>query len=178
MDGFLVYFGNFLGSILLAYLMYASGLWFYNNGLHGASVIKIAVAKVGITYYEAFVRGILCNWLVCLAVWMSYAAKDISGKILGIFFPIMLFITSGFEHSVANMYYLMAGLLAKTNPVLFEASQLGSKAGVLSLQTMIFKNLIPVTMGNIVGGALFVGGLYWFVYDIKDVSKENNTVKA
>jgi formate transporter len=160
---FWVYTGNFLGSILLAYMMYASGLWSYNNYLHGAYALKIAIGKVNLTFYEAFIRGILCNWIVCLAVWMAYAAKDISGKVWGIFFPIMLFITSAFEHSVANMYYLTAGLLAKTVPAIVEASHLGTKVDTLTLQSM-FGNLLPVTLGNIVGGALFVGSYYWFCY--------------
>jgi formate transporter len=160
---FWVYTGNFLGSILLAYMMYASGLWSYNNYLHGAYALKIAIGKVNLTFYEAFIRGILCNWIVCLAVWMAYAAKDISGKVWGIFFPIMLFITSAFEHSVANMYYLTAGLLAKTVPAIVEASHLGAKVDTLTLQSM-FGNLLPVTLGNIVGGALFVGSYYWFCY--------------
>ncbi len=173
---FWVYIGNFWGALLLAYLMNASGLWFYNNGLYGAAVIKTAVAKVNLTFGEAFARGILCNWLVCLAVWMSYAAKDLTGKILGIFFPIMLFITSAFEHSVANMYYLSAGLLAKADPLLLSASNVGSKISSLTPYAMLVGNLLPVTLGNIVGGALLVGSLYWFVYGSKCNRKEKRGV--
>ncbi|HEY3423674.1 MAG TPA: formate/nitrite transporter family protein [Negativicutes bacterium] len=160
---FWVYIGNFVGSILLAYMMYASNLWMYNNGLHGAYVLKLALGKANLTFYEAFIRGIMCNWLVCLAVWMAYAAKDITGKVWGIFFPIMLFVTSAFEHSVANMYYLTAGLMAKTVPEFVEASHLGAKLDTLNIQSMMI-NLAAVTLGNIVGGALFVGSYYWFCY--------------
>lgn len=158
-----VYLGNFIGSVLLAYLMDASGLWEYNGGLHGVAVLKIALGKVNLTFAQAFTRGILCNWLVCLAVWMAYASKDLSGKIWGIFFPIMLFITSAFEHSVANMYYIPAGILAKNCPAIVEMSHLGDKLQALNLQGML-KNLIPVTLGNIVGGGLFVATFYWVTY--------------
>jgi len=160
---FWVYLGNLLGSLLLVYLMYASGLWLYNDGLVGAAVIKIAAVKVNLTFLQAFTRGILCNWLVCLAVWMSYAAQDIGGKIWGIFFPIMLFITSGFEHSVANMYYIPAGLLAAQNPELLELAQLGGLAGKLNL-TYTAANILSVTLGNIAGGGLFVAVFYWFAF--------------
>lgn len=160
---FWVYLGNFIGSVLLAYLMDFSGLWLYDNGLNGAAALKIAAAKMSLSFGEAFARGILCNWLVCLAVWMGMAAKDITGKIWGIFFPIALFITSNFEHSVANMYYLSAALLAKANPALVEAAHLGNKIDIITFQAM-FANLVPVTLGNIVGGAFFVGGYYWFCY--------------
>jgi formate transporter len=159
-----VYIGNLLGSVLLAYMMDVSGLWNYNNCLHGGYVLKIAVSKVNMTFTEAFVRGILCNWLVCLAVWMAYAAQDIAGKIWGIFFPIMLFITSAFEHSVANMYYLTAGLLAKASPSIVSASGMSNKIDSLTVSSAIISNLAPVTLGNIVGGVLFVGTYYWFTY--------------
>ncbi|HMM21223.1 MAG TPA: formate/nitrite transporter family protein [Selenomonadales bacterium] len=159
-----VYLGNLLGSILLAGMMDASGLWSYNHFLHGGYVLKLAVAKVNLSFSEAFFRGILCNWLVCLALWMAYAAKDIAGKIWGIFFPIMLFITSAFEHSVANMYYLSDGLLAKACPPLVAASGVAAQADALTVQAALIKNLLPVTLGNIVVGALFIGSCYWYCY--------------
>jgi formate/nitrite transporter len=158
-----VYIGNLIGSVLVAIMMDASALWSYNNFLHGAYALKLALGKVKLTFSEAFFRGILCNWLVCLAVWMAYAAKDITGKVWGIFFPIMLFITSSFEHCVANMYYLTAGLLLKNSHM---AAVLGSSYDTteLTVYSAIINNLIPVTLGNIVGGALFVGGCYWYTY--------------
>ena len=161
---FWVYLGNLAGSVLLAYMMDASGLWSYNHYLHGAYALKIAVAKVNLSFGEAFTRGILCNWLVCLAVWMAYAAKDIAGKVWGIFFPIMLFITSSFEHSVANMYYLTAGLLLKRDPVIVAASGLADQAESLHITGVIMNNLLPVTLGNIIGGVVFVGSCYWYCY--------------
>ena len=100
----IVYIGNLLGSLLIAYFMYISGLFTSGADTLGAVTIKIAAYKTGLSFTQAFVLGIMCNWLVCLAVWLSYGADTMAGKIFGIFFPIWLFITSGFEHSVANMY--------------------------------------------------------------------------
>ena len=163
-----VYIGNFLGSLLIAYLIFISGQFNFSDGLLGAYTIKTAVYKINLSFESAFVMGILCNWLVCIAVWMSLAAKDITGKILGIFFTIWLFITSGFEHSIANMYYIPAGILAKSNPDFVQkAITMGvseEKIAMLNWDKMLIGNLLPVTLGNIVGGAVFVGVTYWFVY--------------
>ncbi len=165
---FFVYLGNFVGSVFIAYMMNESGLFSSGANVLGAVTIKIATYKVGLTFSQAFYLGIMCNWLVCLAVWMAYGAKDMSGKIWAIFFPIWLFITSGFEHSVANMYYIPAGIFAKANPAWAQAAlALGvseDKLAHLNWNTFLVNNLLPVTLGNIVGGALFVGGIYWFVY--------------
>ena len=140
----------------------------------GGMTIKIASYKVGLSFTSAFYLGIMCNWLVCLAVWMSYGAKDMVGKIMAIFFPIWLFITSGFEHCVANMYYIPAGIFAKANAGWVEASHLTpEKLAVLNWKSFIINNLIPVTLGNIVGGALFVGGIYWFTY-LRNRSGDNS----
>lgn len=111
-----VYIGNFLGSLFIAYLIVKSGQLDAGNNLLGAITIKIASYKVGLTFSQGFILGILCNWLVCLAVWMAAGSKTMIGKIFAIFFPIWLFITSGFEHSVANMYYKPAGIIVKGNP--------------------------------------------------------------
>ncbi|GHU69337.1 formate/nitrite transporter [Spirochaetia bacterium] len=161
----LVYIGNFLGSILIAYMMVNSGLFNSSDGLLGGMTIKIASYKTALPFRSAFFLGIMCNWLVCLAVWVSYGAKDMAGKILGIFFIIGLFITSGFEHSVANMYYIPAGILSKTNPHWAAQSHVGPDAlAGLNWLNFVIKNLVPVTLGNIVGGAGMVGGLYWLSY--------------
>ena len=163
-----VYLGNLIGALFIAYLMNLSGLLSSGSNMLGAMTIKIAAYKVGLTFSQAFILGILCNWLVCLAVWMSYGAKDMTGKILAIFFPIWLFITSGFEHSVANMYYIPAGIIAKSNSAFIEvASELGisaEKLNHLNWGSFFTNNLIPVTLGNIVGGGIFVAAVYWFVY--------------
>jgi formate transporter len=173
---FFVYIGNFIGSVFIAYLMVQSGLFNSSAGLLGGVTIKIASYKVGLPFMSAFYLGIMCNWLVCLAVWMAYGAKDMVGKVFAIFFPIWLFITSGFEHSIANMYYIPAGILAKTNPSWAAASHLDPHTLVgLNWGTFIINNLIPVTLGNIIGGSVFVAGVYWFVYIKSGAKKESLT---
>jgi formate/nitrite transporter len=153
----IVYIANFAGALLLVLLMYWSGLWKTGGGAVGLAALKVADAKVNLTFLEAFSRAILCNWLVCLAVWMAVSARDVVGKIFAIFFPIMAFVASGFEHSIANMYFIPIGLAMKWQG-LAEAS------ANLTIGGMFVKNLIPVTLGNIVGGAFFVAALYWIVY--------------
>jgi formate/nitrite transporter len=140
----IVYFGNFLGGVIIAWLVFNSGLLGRLGNLTpvGAAAVKITETKLQLSFTEAFCRGILCNMLVCLAVIMCIASKTLEGKILGIYFPIMTFVASGYEHSVANMYFLPAGLMAKGEFV--------------SGFSNILKNLIPVTLGNIIGGLLIV----------------------
>lgn len=160
-----IYSGNLVGSLLIVFLIFWSGQLNASHGLLGGVTIKIANYKIGLTFLEAFTLGIMCNWLVTLAIWLSIAAKNMAGKILGVFFPIWLFITSGFEHSIANMYYVPAGILAKTNETFAAASGLsGEQLSQLTIGNFITHNLIPVTLGNIIGGAVFVGAAYWFVY--------------
>lgn len=162
---FWVYAGNFAGSVLVAHMMAESGLFNAGANLLGGVTIRIAAGKVGLSFLSAFYLGILCNWLVCLAVWMAAGAMDVVGKIFAIFFPIWLFITSGFEHSVANMYYIPAGLFAKANPAWRAASGLSAQAlDGLTWTAFAVNNLVPVTLGNIVGGAIFVGMAYWVSY--------------
>ncbi|WP_353105918.1 formate/nitrite transporter family protein [Acetoanaerobium noterae] len=162
---FFVYLGNFVGALFIAYMMNMSGLFNSGDNMLGGITLKIAAYKTHLTFSQAFYLGIMCNWLVCIAVWMSYGAKDIIGKCFAIFFPISLFITSGFEHSIANMYYIPAGILAKSNASWVEASGLtAEKLAHLNWNTFITKNLVPVTIGNIVGGAILVAGVYWFTY--------------
>ncbi len=164
----IVYAGNFVGSLLLAWFILQSGQLGFSAGMLGGFTIKTAAYKTGLSFTNAFYMGILCNWLVCLAVWMSLGAKDIAGKLLAIFFPIWLFITSGFEHSVANMYYISAGIMAKSNPEwVAQAIQLGAspeKINGLGWESFLINNLVPVTLGNIVGGSIFVGIAYWLSY--------------
>jgi formate transporter len=173
-----VYIGNFVGSMIIVIFIYLSGQFNFSNGLLGGFTIKIAIYKVGLSFTNAFFMGILCNWLVCMAVWMAASAKDITGKLLAIFFPIWLFITSGFEHSVANMYYIPAGILAKSNNTWVKAALSmgvdGDKLTELNWSSFIFKNLIPVTIGNIIGGSLFVGTMYWLSYLYKGKKKIHN----
>jgi formate/nitrite transporter len=157
----IVYVGNFVGSIVIAYMMNKSGLFSNGANVLGGQTIKIAAYKVGLPFHSAFFLGIMCNWLVCLAVWVSYAAKDVIGKMFACFFIIGLFITSGFENSIANMYYIPAGILAKSNALWVEASYVSAEnLANLNWLTLFTKNLLPVTLGNIVGGAVMVGALY------------------
>lgn len=160
-----VFTGNFVGAMLITLMIVASGQLDSGGGLLGGQTLKIAVHKVNLPFLSAFFLGIMANWLVTLAVWLSYGARDMTGKILAIFFPIWLFITSGFEHSIANMYYVPAGILAKSNPAWAAASGLSADVlETLTWQNFLLGNLLPVTLGNIVGGAVFVGGAYWFIY--------------
>lgn len=157
-----VFFSNFLGAALLAALVSSSSQFGFSGGLLGAFTIKVALGKVTMSFGSAFVSGILCNLFVCIAVLMAAAAKDIAGKVWAIFFPIMAFVVSGYEHCVANMYYIPAGIFAAANDAYVQAAmyQYGySEAQLESLNWMNFlvKNLIPVTLGNIVGGMVLVG---------------------
>lgn len=153
----IVYFANFAGSLLIAWLITQTGLLGTNGGAVGASALAIAKTKVGLTFMQAFTRGILCNWLVCLAVWMALASKMVIGKIFACFFPIMAFVTSGFEHSVANMYFIPVAMMNTGAP--FAA---GLDVASIDMAGLV-RNLVPVTLGNIVGGAFFVGTLYYLV---------------
>lgn len=161
----IVYFSNLLGGLFVAFCACYMGQFDMSGGLLGAYTIKIAVAKVGLGFGEAFVSGIFCNILVCAAVLMAAGARDIGGKILGIFFPIFAFVISGFEHCVANMYYIPAGMFAAMNSGYVEkaAETYGITADSLTVGTFL-GNLIPVTLGNIVGGALFMGTLYYLAH--------------
>jgi len=168
----LVYVDNLIGAVLLAFMMYESGLWkMASNGV-GAKAVAIAVAKVNLPFGEAFFRGIGCNWLVCLAVWMALSAKDIAGKVLSIFFPIMAFVALGYEHCVANMYFIPMGVFLKGT-----AAAVAPGLETLTWGNFVTGNLIPVTLGNIAGGALFVGSLYWYVY-VRRADKAEQGVSA
>ena len=158
----IVYGGNFVGATFLAGLVSMSGQWDYSAGMLGAYTIKVAMGKVGITFSEGIVSGILCNILVCAAVLMAMCAKDVTGKLVAIFFMIMLFVTSGFEHCVANMYYITAGMLAMRNPEYVELAMSAYGYSIQQLNQLnglnyILLNLLPVTIGNILGGVLFTG---------------------
>lgn len=147
----IVYVGNLIGAALIAALTVWSGTF---DGIY-ETVIATAVTKAALPFSVALLRGILCNVLVCLAVWMAMAAKDVAGKIMGLFFPVFLFVLCGFEHCVANMFYLPAGL--------FAAAHYGVAAEGLTLGIMCLGNLLPVTLGNIIGGCA-VGAIYWTIY--------------
>ncbi len=165
----IVYIGNLIGAVILALLVVkGTGL---TDGQFGATAIKIAYAKTneqvyGIEHqYAYFFRGLLCNWLVCLAVLIAMSAQDIGGKILGIFFPIMAFVASGFEHSVANMYFIPAGIFAKSFPAAAAASGLDAASlSALNWGSMFTGNIIAVTLGNLAGGGLMVACVMLFIH--------------
>lgn len=157
----LVYVANFIGSIILALLFYFSGLWKTGSGALAVAATKTAYAKVHLDFFEATIRAIGCNWMVCLAVWMALAARQTVSKIFAIFFPIMGFVAIGFEHCVANMYFIPAGIfLSRWAGIAPD----GLDISTLTWTAFFVKNLIPVTIGNIIGGAVFVGLGYWGAY--------------
>jgi formate transporter len=170
-----VWIANFVGSLLLVYIIYQGGYWVdhsaaatFGISAMGVKALGLAKAKLTLTWTQAFMRGICCNWLVCLAVWMAFAAKDIVGKIFAIFFPIMAFVSSGFEHSVANMFFIPMGItIAHGCGESVAAALKMTPEAVVNLfnyKTLLLANLVPVTLGNIVGGSLFVGLMYWYIY--------------
>ena len=168
----IVYISNFIGAALMAWMINNCGQLNFSDGGAGAFTIKVALGKVGIDPMQAIVSGILCNVLVCLAIFMAATAKDVAGKCIAIFFPIFVFVISGFEHCVANMYYIPAGIFAAHNPLY--AAKATELYGItveqlsgINFGTM-FSNLIPVTIGNIIGGMVFVGLLYWYLYRKKE----------
>ncbi len=163
-----VFIANFIGSILLAYLYYETNLWKMGDMAVGLSALKIAVMKVNLTFGEALTRGVLCNWLVCLAVWMALASRDVAGKIVAIFFPIMAFVALGFEHSIANMYFVPLGIFLKNYIFVDPALNVAG----LTWGNFFIKNLLPVTIGNIICGAFFVGLVYWTVYVRDSIKKQ------
>ena len=160
----IVYFANFAGSLILVGLMFATYQWAFSGYGVGANALIIANSKVNLTFGSALTRGILCNLLVCLAVWLCFSARTTSGKILAIIFPITAFVAAGFEHSVANMYFIPMGVLLAGQPAVLEAA--GVTAGGVANLTWagLFGNLLPVTIGNIIGGGIFVGAVYWLTY--------------
>lgn len=161
----IVYAGNFIGGLLVAAgIVFSHQTDLFGNGM-AVSVISTASAKCSLSFGDAFVRAVFCNFLVCIAVWIAMSAKDVAGKIIGLFFPIMIFVLCGFEHSVANMYFISAGLFAKMNAVYAQAAaDAGIEMSALTWGNFLGKNLLPVTLGNLVGGAVCVGLMFWTVF--------------
>jgi formate/nitrite transporter len=138
------YAGNFVGSLLLAALVTAGGTL-----ASGGAAVPVAIAKTSLSFKAALVRGVLCNWLVCMAVWMASMAKDLPGKIVAIWFPISAFVALGLEHSVANMFIIPLGIM---------------NGAAVTWKAFLMKNLLPVTLGNIIGGAICVGAFFSYAY--------------
>jgi formate/nitrite transporter len=159
-----VYAGNFVGSVATAGLVFFAAPWVADDHEVGATALRIALAKCKLAPVQAFFLGVLCNALVCLAVWLCFSARSTTDKILSIVFPITAFVALGFEHSVANMYFIPMGLLLESEPAVRAAAGLDEAAlSALSLAGFA-RNLVPVTLGNILGGSVLVGAMYWFVY--------------
>ena len=160
----IVYVGNLVGSLGMAMLVYVTRQWTFANHHVGATALNIATSKVNLTFTEGVARGILCNVLVCLAVWLCMSCRSVVDKILAIVFPITAFVASGFEHSIANMYFIPMGLLLRDEPEVVAAA--GKAAGELVNLTLhgLVGNLVSVTTGNIFGGGFLVAAVYWFIY--------------
>lgn len=170
-DLVIVYFTNLIGALIVDFLIFYSGNLNYSDGLLGAYTIKVAIGKLALSPVQTITSGILCNVLVCLAVLMATSAKDIAGKVWAIFFPICAFVVGGFEHCVANMYYIPAGILAATNPDYVAKAQeaYGITADQLASLNVVssLHSFIPVTIGNIIGGMLLVGVPLYLIYKKK-----------
>lgn len=149
----IVYAGNFVGAIATAYGVYVCRIHALAGGKIGATALAIANAKVSLSFSEAFMRGVFCNALVCLAVWLCFSARTTTDKIASIVFPVTAFVAAGFEHSIANMYFVPMGMLLQD-----------PSAASITWGGFVFGNLLPVTLGNIAGGSLMVGLAYWFIY--------------
>lgn len=172
----IVFFSNMAGAVIIAALVYFSGLLDYTNGALGAFTIKVAYGKTTIAPFKAVCSGILCNILVCMAVLMATAAKDIAGKVWAIFFPICAFVIGGWEHCVANMFYIPAGIFASMNgSYVAKAEELyGITADQIAANLNIggfVSNLIPVTIGNMLGGMVFIALPLYAIHRSKIVNK-------
>lgn len=174
---FFVYLGNMIGGIGYTFLMSLTTQQGMDGGKLAAYAINAAYGKCTIEFGSAVIMGIFCNVLVCIAVWVSYSSKDVVGKIVAMFFPIWIFVVSGYEHCIANMYFIPMGIFSKNNDAYVQAamSQYGLTADQISQvnwQNFFVTNLIPVTIGNIIGGVVLVGVVYWVVYLNKKKIKE------
>lgn len=163
----IVYIGNFIGALGIAILIFLGGNHFFGKGMVGAAALSIASAKLNLGFGQAVALGILCNVLVCLAVWMSFSGRTTADKTIAIVPPITAFVACGFEHSIANMYFIPAAILIKQGASESFWSLIGKRADdypSLTIENFLLGNLLPVTIGNIIGGVLLVGMVYWFVY--------------
>ncbi|WP_324650785.1 formate transporter FocA [Georgenia sp. H159] len=170
-----VYVANFLGALTIVALVYLGGTWRNADGGWGAVVLTTSLSKVSHGFLEAFVLGVLCNLMVCLAIWAAYSGRTTTDKIFAVTMPIALFVAAGFEHSVANMFMVPLGLLIKTTA----GADFWSGAGLvegdyagLTVEAFLADNLLPVTLGNIVGGGVMIGVLYWTIFHHVDGAKQ------
>jgi formate/nitrite transporter len=161
----IIYTGNFVGAIGTVLLVYLSGQWRFAEFAVGGNAVRIANTKATLDPVDALFLGVLCNGLVCLAVWLTYSARSNIDKAIAVLFPITAFVAMGFEHSIANMYFVPLGILLSDKTAVLEAAGLASTSVAdLDWPHFLFNNLLPVTAGNIVGGSVLVGLVYWFIY--------------
>jgi formate transporter FocA len=163
----IVYLGNFVGSVLTAYMMFLSKQYTFSGGALGLNALNTAHAKSSLGFVQAIVLGIFCNALVCLAVWLCMSARSTTDRVLAIVPPISAFVAAGFEHSIANMYFIPVGLFIKAGADPSFWTQIGKTAADfpnLTWGNFFLANLLPVTIGNIIGGAVMVGLVYWSIY--------------
>jgi formate/nitrite transporter len=160
----IVYVGNFVGAFGTAVLLYLAEQYTFGDGAVGATALSIASAKTSLGFGQAIVLGALCNALVCLAVWLTYGAHTTADKILAVIPPIAAFVALGFEHSVANMYFIPYALLVESDEAWVSSTSGIPEPEGLTWGAFVWENLVPVTIGNVIGGALMVGAVYWFVY--------------
>lgn len=163
----IVYAGNFVGAILTAALMFIARQYTFGGGAVGLAALSIGEAKTSLEFVQAIVLGLFCNALVCMAVWMCYSARSTIDKILAIVPPIAAFVAAGFEHSIANMYFIPIALFIKQfgSPAFFETiGKAPADFTHLTWSNFILVNLLPVTIGNVIGGVVMVGMMYWFIY--------------
>jgi len=159
----IVYLGNLVGSVGTAVMVFLGKQYTFGGGAIGQTALAIANNKVHLGFVQAVALGILCNAMVCLAVWLTYSARSTMDKIAAIIFPIAGFVAAGFEHSVANMYFLPFALFIKQFDPAF-VIKTGLDLGDMTWGSFLLNNLLPVTIGNMIGGAFLVGGVYWFVF--------------
>jgi formate/nitrite transporter len=159
----LVYGGNFAGGVGVALVACGARLHEGGGGTVGGAALGTAIAKLQLGFGQAVLLGVLCNVLVCLAVWLSYSARSTTDRVLAVVPPVAAFVAAGFEHSIANMYFVPFALFVRAFDPGFVAAR-GLETPALTWAGFLLHNLLPVTVGNVVGGALLVGGVYWFVY--------------
>jgi formate transporter len=160
----IVYVGNFVGAIATAGLVFAGREYRFGEGAVGERALAIAAAKTELGFGQALVLGILCNALVCIAVWLTYSARSVTDKILAVILPIAAFVAAGFEHSVANMYFIPFGLFVRTDEAWLSSLPEPPATDGLDWGSFFADNLVPVTLGNILGGTVLVAAVYWFIY--------------
>ena len=170
----IVYFGNFVGSMFLVFLVFVAQMYMNDGGQWGVNVLHISTHKLGHTFPQAVALGMLCNIMVCLAIWMAFAAKSVTDKMFAVLLPVGMFVASGFEHSIANMFMVPSALMIENfaGPEFWASiGHTASDFSDLTVSNFVIHNLIPVTIGNIIGGGVVIGLMHWMIYLRPDIKK-------